>query len=122
AGARAQARDRRRRVTVCGAHPKVAVLTGRGCGRGEIGAALTGWARRFIAAEHLGSDAERLTECSPAEAAARTWAHPNVVLVLAGTWSVIEADRSDTTGEANGAGGTAGPRWAWPPAAGAAAG
>ena len=113
----AHARDPRPAVNVCRAHPKVAVLTGPGCGPAEIGAALTGWARRFIVAEHLGSDAERLTECSPAEAAARTWAHPNVVLVLAGTRSVIEADRSDTTGEVNGAGGTAGPRWAWPPRA-----
>src|SRR5215467_3129043 len=49
-----------------------------------IGAALAGWDRRLIVCEHLGSDAERVTECSPADAAARTWADPNVVLVLAG--------------------------------------
>ena len=78
----AHGRDPRPAVNVCRACPKVAVLTGPGCGPAEIGAALDGWDRRLIVAEHLGSDAERLTECSPAGAAARTWADPNVVLVL----------------------------------------
>lgn len=75
-------RDPRPALNVCRAHPKVAVLTGPGCGPAEIRAALTGWDRRLIVAEHLGADAERITECSPADAAARTWADPNVVLVL----------------------------------------
>jgi precorrin-6B C5,15-methyltransferase / cobalt-precorrin-6B C5,C15-methyltransferase len=78
----AHGRDPRPALNVCRAHPKVAVLTGPGCGPAEIGAALTGWGRRLIVAEHLGTDAERVTECSPADAAARTWADPNVVLVL----------------------------------------
>lgn len=78
----AHGRDPRPAVNVSRACPKVAVLTGPGCGPAEIGAALDGWDRRLIVAEHLGSDAERLTECSPAGAAARTWADPNVVLVL----------------------------------------
>jgi precorrin-6B C5,15-methyltransferase / cobalt-precorrin-6B C5,C15-methyltransferase len=81
----AHGRDPRTAVNVCRAHPKVAVLTGPGCGPAQIGAALDGWDRRLIVAEHLGSDAERVTECSPAEAASRTWADPNVVLVLAGS-------------------------------------
>ena len=78
----AHGRDPRPAVNVCRACPKVAVLTGPGCGPAEIGAALAGWDRRLIVAEHLGSEEERLTECTPADAAARTWADPNVVLVL----------------------------------------
>ena len=80
----AHGRDPRPAVNVCRSHPKVAVLTGPGCGPAEIGAALAGWDRRLVVAEHLGTDAERLTECSPADAARRAWADPNVVLVLAG--------------------------------------
>jgi precorrin-6Y C5,15-methyltransferase (decarboxylating) len=78
----AHGRDSRPALNVCRAHPKVAVLTGPGCGPAEIGAALAGWDRRLIVCEHLGSDAERITECSPAEAAGRAWADPNVTLVL----------------------------------------
>jgi precorrin-6Y C5,15-methyltransferase (decarboxylating) len=78
----AHGRDPRPALNVCRARPKVAVLTGPGCGPAEIGAALAGWDRRLLVCEHLGSDAERITECSPAEAAGRTWADPNVVLAL----------------------------------------
>jgi precorrin-6B C5,15-methyltransferase / cobalt-precorrin-6B C5,C15-methyltransferase len=78
----AHGRDPRPAVNVCRARPKAAVLTGPGCGPAEIGAALEGWDRRLLVAEHLGTADERITECSPAEAAARTWADPNVVLVL----------------------------------------
>jgi precorrin-6B C5,15-methyltransferase / cobalt-precorrin-6B C5,C15-methyltransferase len=78
----AHGRDPRPALNVCRAHPKVAVLTGPGCGPADIGAALAGWERRLIVCEHLGSDAERVTECSPAEAAVRAWADPNVILVL----------------------------------------
>ena len=81
----AHGRDPRPALNVCRAHPKVAVLTGPGCGPAEIGAALAGWDRRLIVGEHLGSAAERVTECSPAGAAERAWDDPNVVLVLAGT-------------------------------------
>src|SRR6516165_8466326 len=79
----AHGRNPRPAINVCRAHPKIAVLTGPGCGPAEIGAALAGWDRRLIVCEHLGSDDERITECSPAEAAGRGWADPNVVLVLA---------------------------------------
>ena len=78
----AHGRDPRPAVNVCRAHPKVAVLTGPGCGPAEIGAALAGWDRQLIVAEHLGTGDERLTECSPAGAAERTWEDPNVVLAL----------------------------------------
>jgi precorrin-6Y C5,15-methyltransferase (decarboxylating) len=76
------------------------VLTGPGCGPAELGAALDGWRRTLIIAEHLGSPAERITECEPADAAARAWEDPSVVLVL--------ADRPPGNG----------PRRAWPPACG----
>jgi precorrin-6B C5,15-methyltransferase / cobalt-precorrin-6B C5,C15-methyltransferase len=79
----AHGRDPRHAVNVCRAHPKVAVLTGPGCGPAELGAALTGWERRLIVAEHLGTQAERVTSCTAAEAATRPWDDPNVVLVLA---------------------------------------
>lgn len=79
----AHGRDPRYAVNVCRAHPKVAVLTGPGCGPAELGSALDGWQRRLIVAEHLGTPDERITRCSPADAAARTWQDPNVVLVLA---------------------------------------
>jgi precorrin-6Y C5,15-methyltransferase (decarboxylating) len=87
----AHGRDPRPTLNVCRAHPKVAVLTGPGCGPAEIGAALDGWDRRLVVAEHLGSDAEQVTECSPADAAARAWADPNVVLVLAPPEAMIMA-------------------------------
>jgi precorrin-6Y C5,15-methyltransferase (decarboxylating) len=79
----AHGRDPRPALNVCRAHPKVAVLTGPGAGPAEVGAALPGWDRRLVVCEHLGTGAERVTECSPAEAAGRTWDDPNVVLVLA---------------------------------------
>jgi precorrin-6B C5,15-methyltransferase / cobalt-precorrin-6B C5,C15-methyltransferase len=79
----AHGRDPRPALNVCRAHPKVAVLTGPGAGPAGIGAALDGWPRRLVVCEHLGSEAERVTECLPAEAATRPWQDPNVVLVLA---------------------------------------
>lgn len=100
----AHGRDPRPAINVCRAHPKVAVLTGPGCGPAELGAALAGWPRRLVVAEQLGSPDERITGCGPAEAAGRGWAGPNVVLVL--------ADRAPS----------AGPGWAWPPAGGVRAG
>jgi precorrin-6Y C5,15-methyltransferase (decarboxylating) len=95
----AHGRDLRPAVNVCRAHPKVAVLTGPGAGPAQIGAALDGWDRRLVICEHLGSAAERITECSPAAAAGQTWTDPNVVLVLA------EPPRSPVPG---------GPGWVWP--------
>jgi precorrin-6Y C5,15-methyltransferase (decarboxylating) CbiT subunit len=79
----AHGRELRAAVNVCRAHPKVAVLTGPGQGPAEIGAALAGWPRRLLVAEDLGAPGERLTECSPADAAQHEWSDPNVVLSLA---------------------------------------
>ena len=96
----AHGRDARPAINVCRAYPKVAVLTGPGCGPAELGVALAGWPRRLLVAERLGSPDERITACSPAEAAGRDWAIPNVVLVLADVPP------------------PAGPGWAWPAVAG----
>ena len=79
----AHGRELRAAVNVCRAHPKAAVLTGPGQGPAEIGAALMGWPRRLLVAEDLGAPGERLTQCTPAEAAQREWSDPNLVLVLA---------------------------------------
>jgi precorrin-6Y C5,15-methyltransferase (decarboxylating) len=125
-------RDLRPAVNVCRAYPKVAVLTGPGAGPAEIGTALAGWDRQLIVCEHLGDPAERITECSPAQAADRAWTDPNVVLVLAATDSVIMGNwsleqpqahdhevrvrRSAATGKsrvADGASETGEVSWAW---------
>jgi precorrin-6y C5,15-methyltransferase (decarboxylating) CbiE subunit len=79
----AHGRELRAAVNVCRAYPKVAVLTGPGQGPAEIGAALAGWPRRLLVAEDLGAPGERLTGCSPADAAQGEWSDPNVVLSLA---------------------------------------
>jgi precorrin-6B C5,15-methyltransferase / cobalt-precorrin-6B C5,C15-methyltransferase len=132
----AHGRDPRPALNVCRAHPKVAVLTGPGAGPAEIGMALDGWPRRLIVCEHLGSPAERITECPAAEAATRPWQDPNVVLVLADppattqtvtspsvimslVWSQQQQchdhERSAATTEASVPAG-AGLNWVWPPA------
>ena len=111
----AHGRNPRPAVNVCRAYPKVAVLTGPGCGPAEIAVALDGWDRRLIVAEQLGTEDERVTECSPADAAARTWADPNVVIVIAEPHDHEGEAPTSGTDELRGAGGTArGPGWAWP--------
>ncbi|BEP15713.1 bifunctional cobalt-precorrin-7 (C(5))-methyltransferase/cobalt-precorrin-6B (C(15))-methyltransferase [Acidothermaceae bacterium B102] len=69
-------------AAACRAHPKVAVLTAPGSGPAELGAALTGSGRRLIVATALGTASESVVEVSPDEAAARSWEHPSVVLVV----------------------------------------
>lgn len=71
----------RRAANACRAHPKVAVLTAPGSGPAELGAALIGHRSGMLVGERLGTGGEILTPCTPAEAAAREWADPNVVLV-----------------------------------------
>ncbi|HEV2373420.1 MAG TPA: precorrin-6y C5,15-methyltransferase (decarboxylating) subunit CbiE [Streptosporangiaceae bacterium] len=92
----AHGRDLRPALNVCRAFPKVAVFTGPGAGPAEVGAGLAGWDRRLVVCEWLGSPRERVTECSPQDAATRRWADPNLVLVLAD---------ADTAGAAG---------WLWP--------
>lgn len=79
----AHGRALRRAANACRAHPKVAVLTGPDAGPAELGAALAGQRRQLVVAERLGGPDERITACTPAEAAASRWSDPNVVLVLA---------------------------------------
>ena len=107
----AHGRDLRPAVNVCRAHPKVALLTGPGAGPAEIGAALAGWDRRLIVCEHLGDPAERVTECSPAEAAGRTWEDPNIVLVLGGLPAATATGAPRGPDEVSVTGGVS---WAWP--------
>jgi precorrin-6Y C5,15-methyltransferase (decarboxylating) len=73
----------RRAVNACRALPKVVVLTAPGFGPAELGAALAGRNVRFVVGERLGTPDERVTTCCPSDAAARGWAEPNVVLMLA---------------------------------------
>ncbi|GHI08687.1 precorrin-6Y C5,15-methyltransferase [Streptomyces cellostaticus] len=79
----AHGRDLRTAVTVCRAHPKVAVLTGPGAGPAELGAAL-GDDRVLVVASALGDpERERVERVTPAEAAARDWGTAvSVVLCL----------------------------------------
>jgi precorrin-6Y C5,15-methyltransferase (decarboxylating) len=75
-------RDPRTAINACRALRNVAVLTGPDCGPAQLGAALVGWDRVLVVAECLGTPAEWITRRTPAEAAAGTWADPNVVVVL----------------------------------------
>ena len=80
----AHGRDPRPAVNVCRALPQ-----GRGAHRaglrpgGDRGGAGRLGPPAASSAEHLGTDAERVTECSPADAAEPHLGDPNVVLVLA---------------------------------------
>ncbi|WP_405094213.1 precorrin-6y C5,15-methyltransferase (decarboxylating) subunit CbiE [Micromonospora sp. NBC_01392] len=79
----AHGRDPRPALNACRALPLVAVLTAPGAGAAELGAGLVGWSRRLLVAEHLGTDAERICEVTPAQAAAGTWSDPHVLLSVA---------------------------------------
>jgi precorrin-6Y C5,15-methyltransferase (decarboxylating) len=72
----------RRAVNACRALQKVAVLTAPGHGPAELGAALNHFNRNIVVGERLGTPDEAVTTCRPYEAAGRTWAEPNAVLVL----------------------------------------
>ncbi|MEU8300752.1 precorrin-6y C5,15-methyltransferase (decarboxylating) subunit CbiE [Micromonospora sp. NPDC048909] len=117
----AHGRDPRPALNACRALPAVAVLTAPGAGAAEIGAGLAGWSRRLVVAEHLGTDAERVTETTPAAAAARSWADPHVLLCLADPPGPSAADGgaalSGIDGGAAPAGGATGMRWDNQPAA-----
>jgi precorrin-6Y C5,15-methyltransferase (decarboxylating) len=78
----AHGRDLRPALNVCRARPSVAVLTAPGAGPAELGAGLVGWHRTLVVAEDIGGD-QQVSSCEPADAAAREWREPNVVLCLA---------------------------------------
>lgn len=90
----AHGRDPRAAVNACRALPLVAVLTAPGAGAAELGAGLLGWCRRLLVAEHLGTDAERVREVTPEQAAAETWSDPHVLLSIADA-ADVGAMRSD---------------------------
>ncbi|HEX2133366.1 MAG TPA: SAM-dependent methyltransferase, partial [Actinophytocola sp.] len=73
----------RRAVNVCRARPAVGVLSAPGAGPAELGAALAGWRRTLVVVEAPGDEREALSIVDPAEAAARAWREPSVVLCLA---------------------------------------
>ncbi|HVL98208.1 MAG TPA: precorrin-6y C5,15-methyltransferase (decarboxylating) subunit CbiE [Egibacteraceae bacterium] len=78
----AHGRPPHRALAVCRRFPKVAVLTEPAFGPAEIGAALAGLGRQLVVAERLGHDDERITRLPAEDALHRTWADPNVVVVL----------------------------------------
>lgn len=78
----AHGRELRRAVNACRAHGLVAVLTAPGAGPAELAGALRGLDRRLVVAERLGAPDERVVEAPLEQAAAQSWADPNVALVL----------------------------------------
>ncbi len=78
----AHGRALRPALNVCRARDAVAVLTAPGAGPAELAAGLRGWDRTLVVAEDLGGPAERISTVTLAEAAAGSWAEPNVVLCL----------------------------------------
>lgn len=93
----AHGRDHARVINACRAHPKVAVLTEPGFGPAELARALASLGRRFLVAERLGEDGERVVEGGAEEIVAAQWRDPNVVVVF-------DEDRA-----------IAPKGWAWPP-------
>ncbi|HEY6798348.1 MAG TPA: precorrin-6Y C5,15-methyltransferase (decarboxylating) subunit CbiT, partial [Kineosporiaceae bacterium] len=91
-------------LNACRALPLVAVLTGAGAGAAELGAGLAGWPRRLAVAERLGTEAERVVEVTPEQAAAGTWADPHVVISIAdgGTAAGMRADNQPAAAPAAG--------------------
>lgn len=93
-------------VNACRAHPKVAVLTAPDSGPAELAAALAaadgsrGYVRPrvLVVGERLGTPHERVTRCRPAEATARSWVDPNVVLVLAEDLLTDGSDQAQAEG------------------------
>ena len=78
----AHGRDPRRAVSVCRAHPKVAVLTSPDFGPAELAEALGGLDRTFVVAEKLGEADERVFQGDAGSVAGKEWKEPNVVLVF----------------------------------------
>ncbi|MET7708643.1 precorrin-6y C5,15-methyltransferase (decarboxylating) subunit CbiE [Micromonospora sp. NPDC005413] len=105
----AHGRDPGPALNACRALPLVAVLTAPGAGAAELGAGLIGWSRRLLIAEHLGTDAERIREVTPEQAAAETWSDPHVLLSLNADGGTPGGLRSDNQPAAAPVGG-----WALP--------
>jgi precorrin-6Y C5,15-methyltransferase (decarboxylating) len=78
----AHGRDPRPAIHTALRHPKVAVLTEPQAPAADVIAALAGSGREVTVAEALGSAAEQLQTGTPEALAGRTFAEPNVVIVL----------------------------------------
>lgn len=68
-------------LAACFALPKVAVLTGPGCGPDLVGRALSGTGRALTVGVALGLPGEEIHELTPEQAAGRHWPDPAVVVV-----------------------------------------
>ncbi|TCP50793.1 precorrin-6Y C5,15-methyltransferase (decarboxylating) [Tamaricihabitans halophyticus] len=79
----AHGRDLGPALNVCRARRNTVVLTAPGAGPAELAAGLTGWRRTLTVAEQLGADTETVSTVDLAEACARVWAEPNIVLCQA---------------------------------------
>ena len=77
----AHGRDARPALNAARALPAVAVLTGPSCTPADVGRAVDGWNRQLAVGVRLGHADEQVIRCTPAEAAAREWPEPNLVLV-----------------------------------------
>ncbi|MGW1452118.1 precorrin-6y C5,15-methyltransferase (decarboxylating) subunit CbiE [Micromonospora sp. NPDC002411] len=97
----AHGRDLRPALNACRALPLVAVLTAPGAGAAELGAGLIGWPRRLLVAEHLGTDAERIHDVTPEQAATGTWADPHVVLSRTDAEPAVLADAASPQASAD---------------------
>ncbi|MET7863318.1 precorrin-6y C5,15-methyltransferase (decarboxylating) subunit CbiE [Micromonospora taraxaci] len=97
----AHGRDLRPALNACRALPLVAVLTAPGAGAAELGAGLIGWPRRLLVAEHLGTDAERIQDVTPEQAATGTWADPHVVLSRTDAEPAVLADAASPRASAD---------------------
>jgi precorrin-6Y C5,15-methyltransferase (decarboxylating) len=104
-------RDSRLAINACRALPKVAVLTGPGAGPAHVAAGLEGWQRTLVIAERLGERDEQIFRCEqPADAAARTWRDPAVMLSLDPTRAGTQGGPPLWTNQVA----TTAPGWAWP--------
>lgn len=74
-------RDPSEAVNAARALPAVAVLTSPAFTVPDLARALDGWPRLLTVGERLGYPEERVTTCPASDAAGRTWAEPNLVLV-----------------------------------------
>lgn len=78
----AHGRDPQEAANAARALPAVFVLTSPDYGPSQLGEDLHGWNRMMVVAERLGHADEKITTCTPAEAAVRNWNDPNVVFVV----------------------------------------
>lgn len=87
-------RELRTAINVSRTHHKVAILCGPGATPRDIGTALHGTARTLIVGEQLGYSDERVTHCTPTEAADREWDALALVIVLDDKRAIAETKQA----------------------------